>query len=137
MNSPRPVPHKDATELKHNDRSGNERSQNGKHREAVRCRLERMIVAEELGRQPDLHGGQDNSDVQRCAGQPSEVIVEEGAVPIPASHVPAHRRPGDGVDLAQTTQTQLPVDEAAVDVGADVFCVQLLDKHPPPAPRYL
>lgn len=44
---------------------------------------------------------------------------------VPVRHVRAHRRPGDGVYLVQTTQTQLAVDEAAVDVGIDVVHIQL------------
>lgn len=63
--------------------------------------------------------------------------MEEGAILVPASHVPTQRCPGDGIYLVQTTQTQLAVDKAAVDIRIDVIHIQLLDEHPPRGPFYL
>lgn len=77
-----------------------------------------------------MHCGQDDGDVDRCASQPSKVVVEEGAALVPTSHVAAEGSLREGVYLVEATQPQLAVVEARVDVWIDVLRIQLFDEHP-------
>lgn len=62
------VINKSAAKGQDDEPGGNKRSQNGEDGEAVQRRLEGVVAGEGLCGEPDLHGGQDNSDVDYRPG---------------------------------------------------------------------
>lgn len=114
----RPVTHKYIAKGEEDKPDGNERVWYREDGEAVRCRLEGMVVLESVNGQPGLHGRQDDGDEHSRRRQPRKAVLKEASVLVPVRHVTTQERVlREAVYLVQTAETELLMAAAASCAG--------------------
>lgn len=112
-------------------------SQDCDEREDVCGLFEAGVVLQRLGREPDLHCGENQDEPDRGRGDPVQVVAEEAAVVVPAVEVGLERREAeDAVDGVDAGEAQLSVMEPGVHLGRIVVPEDGSGQRLPGFPRH-